>query len=82
MEFFNSKKFIFLIVLILVVVSLTSCAKKHIEVDLPEQPKKPTTLETIGNLDAMATVLGCLFDPTPCQKKSEEQEDIKSEVQE
>ena len=69
-------------VLVLVVLMFNSCAKKHIEVDQPKQPTQPTTLETIGNLDAIATVLGCIFDPTPCQKKSEEQEDIKSEVQE
>ena len=56
---------------------LTGCAKKHIEID---QPRQPTTLETIGKLEAIGTVLGCMFDPAPCQKKSEE--DIKSEVQE
>ena len=67
MEFFNSKKFILLIVVILVVGGLTGCAKKHVEMD---HPKQPTTLETIGKLDAIANVLGCMFDPTPCQKKS------------
>ena len=78
MEFFNSKKFILLIVVILVVGGLTGCAKKHVEMD---HPKQPTTLETIGKLDAIANVLGCMFDPTPCQKKSEE-EKVKPESQE
>tara|TARA_B100000575_G_scaffold264058_1_gene239621 strand:+ start:855 stop:1094 length:240 start_codon:yes stop_codon:yes gene_type:complete len=79
MEFFNSKKFILLIVVILVVGGLTGCAKKHVEMD---HPKQPTTLETIGKLDAIANVLGCMFDPTPCQKKSEEQKNVKPESQE
>ena len=78
MEFFNSKKFILLIVVILIVGGLTGCAKKHVEMDYPKQP---TTLETIGKLDAIANVLGCMFDPTPCQKKSEE-ENVKPESQE
>ena len=39
-------------------------------------------LETIGKLDAIVTVLGCMFDPAPCQEKSKEQKDIKSEIQE
>ena len=79
MEFFNSKKFILLIVVILVVGGLTGCAKKHVEMD---HPKQPTTLETIGKLDAIANVLGCMFDPGPCQKKSEEQKNVKPESQE
>ena len=33
-----------------------------------KEPKAPTTLDTIGQLDAIGNVLGCLFDPTPCQK--------------
>ncbi len=81
MEFFNSKTFIFLIVLMLFVGGLTGCAKKHIEMD---HPRQPTTLETIGKLEAIGTVLGCMFDPAPCQKKKElqDKEDIKFEVQE
>ena len=78
MEFFNSKKFILLMVVILIVGGLSGCAKKHVEMD---HPKQPTTLETIGKLDAIAEVLGCMFDPTPCQKKSEE-ENVKPGSQE
>jgi hypothetical protein len=29
-------------------------------------------METIGKLDAIGYVLGCMFDPAPCQKKAEE----------
>ena len=58
-----------IIFLLLVLIGLSGCAKKHIEAD---HPKQPTTLETIGKLDAIANVLGCMFDPTYCQQKSKE----------
>lgn len=61
-----------IIFLLLILIGLSGCAKKHIAAD---HPKQPTTLETIGKLDAIANVLGCMFDPTPCQKKSKEQTD-------
>ncbi len=79
MEFFNSRKFILLLVLVMVVLMFNSCAKKHVEKD---HPKQPTTLETIGKLDAIANVLGCMFDPTPCQERKKEEKDLKFEVQE
>ena len=47
-----------------------------------DHPKQPTTLETIGKLDAIANVLGCMFDPTPCQERKKEEKDLKFEVQE
>ena len=56
------------------VVGMSGCVKKHIEAD---HPKQPTTLDTITKLDAIANVLGCMFDPTPCQKKSKEQKQHK-----
>ena len=61
-----------IIFLLLILIGLSGCAKKHIAAD---HPKQPTTLETIGKLDAIANVLGCMFDPTPCQKKSKEEMD-------
>tara|TARA_B100001094_G_scaffold264741_1_gene266834 strand:+ start:182 stop:412 length:231 start_codon:yes stop_codon:yes gene_type:complete len=67
-----------IIFLLLILIGMSGCAKKHVEMD---HPKQPTTLETIGKLDAIANVLGCMFDPTPCQKKSEE-ENVKPESQE
>tara|TARA_B100000900_G_scaffold251429_1_gene214222 strand:+ start:632 stop:856 length:225 start_codon:yes stop_codon:yes gene_type:complete len=59
-----------IVFLLLILIGVSGCAKKHIEAD---HPKQPTTLETIGKLDAIATVLGCMFDPTPCQKLKQEQ---------
>ena len=50
-------------------VGVVGCAKPQV---MHDQPKQPTTLETIGKLDAIANVLGCMFDPTPCQEKSKE----------
>jgi hypothetical protein len=67
-----------IVFLLLILIGMSGCAKKHVEMD---HPKQPTTLETIGKLDAIANVLGCMFDPTPCQKKSEE-ENVKPESQE
>ncbi len=67
-----------IVFLLLVLIGVSGCVKKHIEAD---HPKQPTTLETIANLDAISTVLGCMFDPAPCQKKNQE-ETIKPESQE
>ena len=61
-----------IVFLLLILIGLSGCAKKHIAAD---HPKQPTTLETIGKLDAIANVLGCMFDPAPCQKKSKEEMD-------
>ena len=66
-----------IVFLLLILIGMSGCAKKHVEMD---HPKQPTTLETIGKLDAIANVLGCMFDPTPCQKKSKE--NVKPESQE
>ncbi len=61
---------IVVLVLILIGAGMSGCAKPKVDAD---KPKEPTTLETIGKLDAIATVLGCMFDPTPCQKMAEEE---------
>ncbi len=61
-----------IIFLLLILIGLSGCAKKHIEAD---HPKQPTTLDTIGKLDAIANVLGCMFDPAPCQNKSKQEMD-------
>ena len=75
------RKIILLLILILIGIGLSGCVKPQVKHD---QPKQPTTIETIGKLDAIVDVLGCMFDPGPCQKKKEltETENIKSEVQE
>tara|TARA_B100001057_G_scaffold121388_1_gene120128 strand:+ start:613 stop:828 length:216 start_codon:yes stop_codon:yes gene_type:complete len=61
-----------IVFLVLILIGLSGCANKYITAD---HPKQPTTLETIGKLDAIANVLGCMFDPAPCQKKSKEEMD-------
>ena len=58
------RKIIMLLVLILIGIGATSCAK-------PKINTVPTEMDTIGNLEAISTVLGCMFDPTPCQEKKE-----------
>ena len=58
-----------IVFLLLILIGLSGCANKYITAD---HPKQPTTLETIGKLDAIANVLGCMFDPAPCQEKKEE----------
>ena len=79
MEYFNSKQFMAILIIVICLCALSGCAKKPV---LTDHPKQPTELETIGKLDAIVTVLGCMFDPAPCQEKSKEQKDIKSEIQE
>tara|TARA_R110002020_G_scaffold237089_1_gene449386 strand:+ start:404 stop:640 length:237 start_codon:yes stop_codon:yes gene_type:complete len=58
------------LVIILLGLGLSGCGVKTIKVEQPEN-KTPTTMETIGKLDAIGFVLGCMFDPGPCQKKRE-----------
>ena len=45
-------------------IGATGCAK-------PKVNTVPTEMDTIGNLEAISTVLGCMFNPTPCQDKKE-----------
>ena len=66
MEYLNSNKFIALLVIIIILAGLSGCAKPKLET---QQPTQPTTIDTIGKLDAIANVLGCMFDPAPCQEK-------------
>ena len=57
------------LVMILILLSLSGCAKPRIE---KEGPRQPTTLETVGKMKGIVTVLGCMFAPTSeeCQKSS------------
>ena len=58
------RKIIILLTLILIVIGVTGCAK-------PKINAVPTEMDTIGNLEASSTVLGCMFNPAPCQDKKE-----------
>ena len=58
-----------IVILLLILVGLSGCMPKQRLIETKE-PKTQTTLDTIGKLNAIGNVLGCLFDPTPCQKAS------------
>ena len=68
MEFFNSKKFIIVIVLVLFFTALSGCAKTVMET---QGPKQPTTLETVGKMKSIGVVIGCMFAPHTCDEAKE-----------
>jgi hypothetical protein len=72
MEFLNSKKFIWIMIIMIVCLGLFGCAKPKINAD----QNKHTTIDTIGKLDSIANVLGCMFGSTDpiCDKKSSTQD--------
>ena len=56
----------------IVCLGMLGCAKPKVNAD----PKKHTTIDTIGKLDSIANILGCMFgssDPI-CDKKSSAQD--------
>ncbi len=63
-NFFNSYKFIFLLLAVMIFVSLSGCGTKTIVVQ--EDSKAPTTLETIGKMEGIVFALGCMFAPEQC----------------
>ena len=56
-----------IVILLLILIGLSGCVSKQKPMEIKE-PKATTTIDTIGKLGAISNVLGCLFDPTPCQK--------------
>ena len=58
-----------IVFLFLILIGLSGCMVKQDPVHSPKE-KAPTTIETIQQLDAIVNVLGCMFDPKPCQKAS------------
>ena len=69
MNFLNRNKFILFLTVVLICAGLSGCAKPKIDTERPQ-----TMLDTVGKLEAIGLVLGCMFDPTPCQEKAKEQE--------
>jgi len=59
------RKIIILLTFILIVIGVTGCAKQK------KINTVPTEMDTIGNLEAISTVLGCMFNPASCQDKKE-----------
>ncbi len=76
MEIFNSKKFIMLIVLILLLAGFTGCAKKAVYKTNPTLPdtvedpkeKAETLTDSVGKMEGIANALGCMFAPETCGK--------------
>ncbi len=76
MEIFNSKKFIVLMVLILLLSGLTGCANKAVYNTNPTLPdtvedpkdKKQTLTDSVGKMQGIANALGCMFAPETCNK--------------
>ena len=48
------------LVMILVLLMLSGCAKPRVE---NQVPRTPTTLETVAKMKGIASVLGCMFAP-------------------
>jgi len=58
------------LVLILLVLGISGCGVKNVQVQQPEE-KEQISQPTISNLEGIAFALGCMFDPTSCQKKKD-----------
>ena len=63
-----------IVILLLLLIGLSGCVSKQKPMETKE-PKAQTTIDTIGKLNAIGNVLGCLFDPTPCQKANKKLQD-------
>mgnify|MGYP003650768811 CR=1 FL=1 len=60
------RKIIILLTLILIGIGVSGCAKPKLNND-PVDKEVPT----VQKLDGIAFVLGCMFDPAPCQDKKD-----------
>jgi hypothetical protein len=68
------RKIIILLTLILIGIGVFGCAKPNVDTvpeDSPIVSNTPVDTPTVSNLEAIANVLGCMFDPTPCQAKKD-----------
>ena len=72
MNYLTSKKFALVLAIILLATALNGCGTKSIKTT---EPKKPTTLDTIGKLEGIANALGCMFgaDCSTLSKANEEE---------
>ena len=68
------------LVMILVLLMVSGCAKPRVE---NQVPRTPTTLETVAKMKGIASVLGCMFAPgnEEC-KKLQADRDLDKEEQE
>ena len=58
------------LVLILLGLGLSGCGVKNIPTEEPQEEEQ-LSQPTVSNLEGIAFVLGCMFDPTPCQEKKD-----------
>ena len=83
MEIFNSKKFIVLMLLVLMCVGISGCANK--KVDVVQGPSQGSDLDSIAKMKSIGAVIGCIFAPADeeCKKLKENKiEDKPHESQE
>ena len=60
MEFFNSNKFIIIVLIVLMYMALSGCANKQLETQGPSQGN---TMDSIAKMKSIGAVLGCIFAP-------------------
>ncbi len=65
MEFFNSKRFIAFLFILLLGVFLFGCANKDLKTT-QDVDKQPTVADTIGNTPKIIRALTCIFAPQEC----------------
>jgi len=58
-------------VLILLVLGISSCGVKNVQVQQQEAEEEQLSQDTVSNLDGIAFALGCMFDPGECQAKKD-----------
>ena len=66
------------LVMILVLLMLSGCAKPRVE---NQVPRTPTTLETVAKMKGIASVLGCMFAPgsEECEKLQTDRDTVKED---
>jgi len=59
------------LVLILLVLGISSCGVKNVQVQQQKAEEEQISQDTVSNLEGIAFVLGCMFDPGECQAKKD-----------
>ena len=60
MKFFDEKTISAFFILAILAFVLLGCAKAPLQ---SQGPKQPTTMETVGNIKSIGSMLGCMFAP-------------------
>ena len=72
-------EWLIIIFLVVILVNLSACAdpeagtqtKQPEVLEVPEAVVPEDNTPTVANMEGIANVLGCMFDPTPCQDKKD-----------